>query len=114
MTKYLLITLALLFGGVLLAQDKTKKVQTVEIQTSAQCGDCKERLEDALNYTKGVKFAELDLDTKKITVKFDTRKITLAEVKAKIASTGYDADEVKADPKALEVLPMCCKPGGMK
>jgi mercuric ion binding protein len=34
-----------------------KKVEEAVIQTSAQCGDCKERIEGKLNYTKGVVFA---------------------------------------------------------
>jgi len=35
-----------------------QKTITSQIQTSAQCGDCKERIEGKLNYTKGIKFAE--------------------------------------------------------
>jgi len=50
-----------------LSQEKKSKFQTVIIQTSAECGDCKERIENGLNYTKGISFAELDLETKKVT-----------------------------------------------
>ncbi|TNF49834.1 MAG: MerP protein [Bacteroidetes bacterium] len=96
------------------AQEKKSKYETVMIQTSAECGDCKDRLEDLMNYTKGVSFAELDLETKKLTVKFKTSKITLAEIKTKISELGYDADEVKAIPEAVKKLPACCQPGGMK
>ena len=42
---------------------KSPKTQTISIQTSAECGDCKYRIEEKLNYTKGVLFAELDLET---------------------------------------------------
>lgn len=90
-----------------------KKTETVVIHTSAICGDCKERIENALNYTKGVVFAELNLDTKDVTVKYKTKKITKEEIKQKIVETGYDADELKANPEAIEELPMCCRPGGM-
>jgi len=60
---------------------QSTKKQEVEIQTSAECGQCKKRIEDKLNYTKGVLFAELDVPSKKLTVKFNTEKITLIEVK---------------------------------
>jgi cytidine deaminase len=50
------------------AQEKKSGNETVIIQTSAQCGDCKERIEELLNYTKGVTFAELDLVTKKVLI----------------------------------------------
>jgi copper chaperone CopZ len=96
------------------AQEKKSKLETVVIQTSAECGDCKDRIEEGLNYTKGVKFAELDLETKKVTVKYMPSKITLQQVKEKISSIGYDADEVKAIPEAVQKLPACCQPGGMK
>ena len=96
------------------AQEKKGKTETVVIQTSAECGDCKDRIENGLNYTKGIVFAELDLETKKVTVKFNTKKITLQQVKEKINSIGYDADEMKADPAAVQKLPACCQPRGMK
>lgn len=91
-----------------------QKTKTAVIQTSAECGSCKKRIEEKLNYTKGVKFAELNLEDKKVTVKYTPEKITLDEIKKILSETGYDADEVKAVPSAVEALPACCKPGGMK
>ena len=113
--KNVLLTLiaVFIFNG-LYAQEKKSKFETVIIQTSAQCGDCKTRIEDGLNYTKGVKFAELDLITKKVTVKYAAEKISLQQVKEKINSIGYDADEMKANPEAILKLPACCQPEGMK
>ena len=52
----------------------TKKVQTIKFDTSAECGSCKKRIEDKLNYVSGVKFAELDVPSKVLTVKFKTSK----------------------------------------
>ena len=109
-----LFLLMVFTAGAAQAQEKQEKFQTVVIQTSAECGDCKDRIEEALNYTKGVVFAELDLETKKVTVKFATKKISLQQVKEAISAIGYDADEVKAEPKAQRSLPKCCQPNGMK
>lgn len=112
--KTIILMMFILTGTLNWAQNSEKKINTVEIQTTAECGDCKERLENMLNYTKGVKFAELDLDSKKVTVKFDTSKISLNEIKTKISELGYDADDLKADEIAYKALPECCKINGMK
>ena len=88
--------------------------QEMKIQTSAECGSCKTRIEKGLNYTKGVKFAELDLGTKIVTVGFNSKKISETEIKKVISEMGYDADDVKANQVAVKALPMCCQPGGMK
>ncbi len=113
MKNYFLISLLLILSHSIFAQKQAKTVTAV-ILTSAQCDDCKHRIEEKLNYTKGIKFAELDLESKKVTVKFSTSKISLTEVKAIIAKIGYDADEVKAKIEDVKKLPLCCQPGGMK
>jgi copper chaperone CopZ len=89
-----------------------QKSITIQIQTSAQCGDCKERIEGKLNYIKGIKFAELNDETKIVTVKYDPKKIELIAIKQTIAKIGYDADEVKAAKEDVEKLPKCCQPNG--
>ncbi len=109
MKAILLLSIALLFTGFINAQTKT-----VVIQTSAECGSCKIRIEDKLNYTKGIKFAELNLKDKKVTVKYSAKKISSAQIKKVLSETGYDADNVKAIASAVDKLPACCKPGGMK
>jgi len=112
--KNLLFLSLFIFIGTVGFSQKAKKPNTMIIQTSAECGDCKERIEGKLNYTKGIKFAELNLESKKVTVKFLTSKITAIEIKQIIAAIGYDADEVKAPKEAVEKLPLCCQPSGMK
>lgn len=93
------------------AQDKPK-VSEIIIQTSAQCGLCKERIEKELAFTKGVRYANLDLKNKKVTVRYQTTKTTPDKIRDVISKTGYDADKVAADPVAYEKLPACCKKGG--
>jgi len=91
-----------------------KKVEEVIIHTSAECGSCKERLEGKLNYTRGIKFAELDVPSKDFTVKFQSEKISLMEIKKIVSELGYDADDVKANQDSYSALPECCKVGGME
>lgn len=114
MKKGLFLLFALMLLQTVNAQEKKSKLETAIIQTSAECGDCKDRIEEMLNYTKGVKFSELDLETKKVTVKFSPKKISLSQIKTKLSELGYDADEVKSNPESVKKLPLCCQPGGMK
>jgi len=109
MIKTGLFFCCLFFYGITFSQKKTEEAI---IQTTAQCGDCKERIESKLNYTKGVVFAELDLESKKVTVRYKTKSISLTEIKHIIASIGYSADEVKAKEEDILKLPKCCQPGG--
>ena len=108
--KHLMILAAFFLLASTANAQELKKVEEVEIQTSAKCFDCKGRIEDALNYLKGVVFAELDNDTKVVTVRYKTKKVNIDQIKAEIAATGYSADEVKAEEAAVAKLPACCKP----
>lgn len=114
MKNVIMIVFAVMFVQFANAQEKKAKYETVVIQTSAECGDCQERIANMLNYTKGVKFSELDIESKKLTVKFQPAKISLETIKQKLVELGYDADEMKANPEAQQKLPSCCQPGGMK
>ncbi|MGV3610355.1 MAG: heavy-metal-associated domain-containing protein [Fluviicola sp.] len=114
MKNCVLMLALLLVSSFTFSQKPAAKIETVVIMTSAECDQCKERIEGALNYTKGVKFAELDVQSRKLTVKFKNDVITLAEIKKQLSLLGYNADEVLADPAAYEKLPACCKAGGME
>lgn len=106
--KNLILFLFLALSTSIFAQ----KPIVITIQTSAQCGDCKQRIETALNQTKGVVYAELNLETKAVEVKFKPTKTTPEALKTTLTKIGYDADEMKANPVAQKALPLCCQPGG--
>lgn len=108
--KNLLLTLIFALFYITVSAQKKPKVESASITTSSQCNDCKERIENKLNYTKGIKFAELDLETKKVDIKFYTKKISLDEIKKVINELGYDADDSKAKKEDVEKLPKCCQP----
>ena len=106
--KTILLSLFLLSTQLLFSQ----KPITVQIKTSAQCGDCKERIEGKLNQTKGVIYAELNLETKVVEIKFKESKTNKETLKGVIVSIGYDADDQKANLEAQKALPLCCQPNG--
>jgi periplasmic mercuric ion binding protein len=107
----ILVVLTIAFAKAQQADSASTKnnIQTIVIKTSAVCEMCKDRIEKAMAYEKGVKSSSLVVDTKLLTVTFDTRKTSIDKIKKSVSQAGYDADEILADPKAYENLDACCK-----
>lgn len=101
----LFILIVILLGSIM----SYAQVQIITIQTSAQCEMCKHSIEKKVRGIKGVKSAALDIQTKSLKVKYDTKKVDEKRIKMAISQIGYDADEVKADEKAYAQLKECCK-----
>lgn len=105
----------LVFMGVLLALGVQTSFaqaggkQYVEIKTSAVCGTCKAAIETALEKVDGVKSADLDLESKVVSVKYDGDVTNLEALKTAITAAGYTADEVPANKEAYDNLHPCCK-----
>jgi mercuric ion binding protein len=79
------------------------------IKTSAVCDMCKETLEKAMAYEKGVKKSDLNVESKIFTVTFDPKKTSLQKIRIAITKVGYDADGLAADKNAYDNLNPCCK-----
>lgn len=90
------------------------KIEEVKIHTSAECSDCKKRIEHAVLYMRGVKFANQDISNQILTVSYNTSKTSLDKIMHAITQAGYDADSLKANQEAYDKLPDCCKKGGHK
>jgi mercuric ion binding protein len=104
----LLLTVTMLLLAPACAQSG-KKTARITIKSSVVCGQCQERVESGLAFEKGVRDISVDLDKKEVTVTYNPEKTTPAAIRKALSKLGYDADEVKADPKAYEQLPYCCK-----
>jgi len=72
------------------------------------CSMCKKTIEKSLK-VDGVYTANWDKKTKMITISYDPIKISLDDIKRKIADAGYDNDGYKADSASYEGLHSCCK-----
>jgi copper chaperone CopZ len=102
------IALSIFLTDISVAQ-KESKYKELTIKVSVQCGMCKDRVEKALAFEKGVKSSTVDLENKTVTVKYKSSKTTPDKIRKAIAKLGHDADNVKADEKAYNDLPQCCK-----
>ncbi|MFW5645368.1 MAG: heavy-metal-associated domain-containing protein [Bacteroidota bacterium] len=96
----------LLFIGLTVYSQKT---DTLEILTSSQCGMCKDRIEKAMAYERGVTEFELGLSDKILRVVYKPRRTNPDKIRKAVSDIGYDADDVKADERAYSKLPACCK-----
>ena len=110
MKKLLLLAIAVTGFTTFASAQAKKVVQTVTIQTpTVQCESCKKRIEDFLKREDGVQKATVDFKKHVTKVTFVTERTNIENVKAAIANSGYDADDVKADDEAYKKLPKCCK-----
>ena len=90
-------------------ESKESKYDTVQIQTSAVCKMCKDRLEHDMAFEKGVTAVELDMETKILTIVYKKGKTTEKDLREAVTEIGYDADDLVADQKAHDRLPACCQ-----
>ena len=85
--------------------------ETVQIITSAECvaNCCKDRIEEEMQFTKGVTAVNLNVESQVLTVTFKTKKNSVENIRKIISSIGYDADDVRANESAHNALPNCCQ-----
>ncbi|GAB1403981.1 MAG: heavy metal-associated domain-containing protein [Lentimicrobiaceae bacterium] len=107
MKNTLVLILMLALSASLYAQQP--KTQVVNIKVSSQCEDCKETIERALAFERGITKSIVDLKTNSVEVTYKTAKTNPDKIRKAIADAGYDADEVKANPEAYKALKDCCK-----
>jgi outer membrane receptor for ferrienterochelin and colicins len=72
------------------------------------CEQCKTRIEKAAKM-KGVKNAVWDVDSKLLSLTYDTAKVSLNAIQARIVSVGHDLENKKAASNVYDKLPSCCK-----
>jgi copper chaperone CopZ len=92
LTKAFALLLALaVFGTVALAQDNSS-LKEVKIKTTVTKQESKDKIETVLDLLKGVKDANLKLEDKTVTVKFDAKEISSAMIVYTINTLGYNAE----------------------
>lgn len=112
-------TLVMLFIALLtittaFAQKKQRTAKAV-IKTHFNCDHCKKcetcgkKFEAELYNTKGIKDFQIDEKAMTITVVYNPQKVSVPQIRQAISALGFDADEIKADPKAYAKLDDCCK-----
>lgn len=104
--KKLVIIALMLTTTLTFAQNKNAKAS---MEVDGVCGMCKARIEKACLNTKGVKYAQWDVDTHELKLIFDERKTDTTAIKKQVLAAGHDVKDQKATDEAYAKVHPCCK-----
>ena len=104
--KTLIILITIIIFSIKIQAQSTVITSTISVK--GNCGECKERIENAADI-KGVKNDVWNEETKILTVTYDSKKVTLEQIEKAIAKAGHETVSQKADDGAYNKLPSCCK-----
>ncbi|GAB6096981.1 hypothetical protein JCM14469_32350 [Desulfatiferula olefinivorans] len=82
---------------------------TQRFEVPGLCGMCENRIEKAARSVDGVSEADWNLETRQLTVVFDTSKTDTDRIQNAVAGAGHDTPMHKADDDVYNKLPACCK-----
>ncbi|MGB0917253.1 MAG: heavy-metal-associated domain-containing protein [Flavobacteriales bacterium] len=110
----LIFSIALVLGTSLaaFAQDK---LETITIKTSIvcdhcmKCDDCGYNIDTSIRKAKGIRKININPDKSTVQVTYNAEKTSPDEIRIALSKSGFDADDVKADPEAYKKLDGCCK-----
>lgn len=106
MKKVLMFCLFALIGAIgVMAQERT-----VQISLPKYC--CEESdpiIEKTLAYEKGVESFQINGVTKSVLVTYKENKTSQEKIEKALAKAGFETPNFKANKRAIEKLPTCCK-----
>ncbi len=85
-----------------------QSVKTENIKVYGNCAQCRSHIQKAAT-AAGATLAKWNVDTKVLTVTYDTTKTDSKEIQAKIAEIGYDTQDATATDAAYNKLDECCQ-----
>lgn len=89
--------------------NEPETVTSAEFKVWGNCSMCKETLEKPLTKDEGITERDWDKETKIMTLRYDTTKVSLSQIHKMIAATGYDTEEERGNDEAYENLHSCCQ-----
>lgn len=78
------------------------------LKVSGECGSCKKKIESAAKKA-GATYAVWNVDSKELTVKYNSSSTNSAKIQKAIADVGYDTPDFKATDEAYNKLDGCCQ-----
>jgi mercuric ion binding protein len=102
------------YDGTVESNTKTQElaineVTSTKLYVNGMCGMCKARIEKATTSLSGVASATWDIDSKMLSVKYDSKVTNEDSIEKAAADVGHDTKSVKATDKAYDGLHPCCK-----
>ena len=106
MRKILILFLLISFYS--FSQTKEKNVRDT-FEVSGNCDMCKKRIESATLSLKGVKYVSWSPQSKNFSIIYNSTKVSIDDVKKRIAEVGHDNSLYQASDEAYKNLYFCCK-----
>jgi copper chaperone CopZ len=101
--------IALMVSGIFTSCSNSGAKKHDEFYVRGNCEMCKERIESTVKGLPGVANAEWDVDSKALSVDYDSTKITSMQIHSACAKVGHGTKMVAMDDKAHAELPDCCQ-----
>ena len=102
---YILAAAIFIFSGFGASAQKNLKTETYKVY--GNCEMCKKRIEKTLT-DAGVYRASWDIETKMLSLIYDSLKFTKSKIQKKLAEAGHDTEEFQASDETYNKLPACC------
>lgn len=100
--------LFLSFFSLLLSVGALAQTKTETFAVSGECKMCKKHIETAAKEA-GATYAVWNVDSKKLTVKYNSESSNAAKIQQRIAGAGYDTPLARASDSAYNSLDDCCQ-----
>jgi len=107
--KNIIIILSFILAASISQAQEKKKNAKLSLEVNGVCNMCKKRIEKAALDTKGVKYANWNVNTHELVVIIDERKTDKNLVCQSMANAGHDTKITKASQEAYDNLHHCCK-----
>lgn len=108
-TKYAdMKSLILSFVFIAIASIGFAQTKTETLKVSGECSSCKKKIESAAKKA-GATYAVWDVDSKELTIKYNSTATDNAKIQKAIAAVGYDTPDFKATDDAYNKLDKCCQ-----
>ena len=105
-----IIMLCLLFSGMTLYSQGNKTIPpdtSLTFKVFGACEQCRHRIEEAVK-GKGIKSASWNVDTKQLSLVYNSTLTTLDKIQSRIVAVGHDLETKKAKDAVYNELPDCC------
>ncbi|HWZ21655.1 MAG TPA: heavy-metal-associated domain-containing protein [Cytophagaceae bacterium] len=93
-------------------QPQPKVGKDTSFYVRGNCAMCKERIEKSLTNKKGIIKSSWDVETKNLTVTYDSTKINEGKIQQIVANAGHETKTVVSPQAVHDALPECCKKSG--
>ena len=103
-----IILFLLLIPLITFSQTKEKNARDT-FEVSGNCDMCKKRIESATLSLKGVKYVSWSPQSKNFSIIYNSTKVSIDDVKKRIAEVGHDNSLYQASDEAYKNLHFCCK-----